>query len=61
MTTTTHISTSGGLISTTFSENIRQAWTNQRGTQPDTFGLPREEAPEDPDFDLEAGPSSGRR
>jgi hypothetical protein len=48
MSTTSHISTSGGLISTAFVENIRQAQTNQRGTQPDTFALPGEDAPKSP-------------
>lgn len=48
MSQTSHISTSGGLISTAFIENIRQAQTNQRGTQPDTFGLPWQEAPKSP-------------
>ena len=48
MSQTSHISTSGGLISTAFIENIRQARTNQRGTQPDTFGLPWQEAPKSP-------------
>ncbi|MEW5956539.1 MAG: hypothetical protein AB1801_02365 [Chloroflexota bacterium] len=45
MSTTTHISTSSGLISTAFIENIRQAQTNQRGTQPDTYELPWQESP----------------
>ncbi len=48
MSQTSHISTSGGLISTAFIENIRQARTNQRGTQPDTFALPWQEAPKSP-------------
>lgn len=48
MSQTSHISTSGGLISTAFIENIRQARTNQRGTQPDTYELPWQEAPNSP-------------
>jgi hypothetical protein len=54
MSTTTHISTSGGLLSTAFMENIRQARTNQRGTQPDTFALPWAAAPASPAGRLEA-------
>jgi hypothetical protein len=45
MTTTFHISTSGGLISAAFIENIRQAQTNQRGAQPDTYGISWQDAP----------------
>jgi hypothetical protein len=48
MSQTSHITTSGGLISTAFIENIRQAQTNQRGTQPDTYSLPWQEAPKSP-------------
>ena len=36
----THITTSGGLISAAFIENIRELRTRQRGTEPASFGLP---------------------
>lgn len=55
MSQTSHISTSGGLISTAFIENIRQARTNQRGAQPDTFGLRLEGAPEAPTLRQSSG------
>ncbi|MCG3207810.1 MAG: hypothetical protein FOGNACKC_01410 [Anaerolineae bacterium] len=48
MSPTTHITTSGGLISTAFIENIRQPQTNQRGAQPDTYGLLRQAVPKSP-------------
>ncbi|MGC9523588.1 MAG: Eco57I restriction-modification methylase domain-containing protein, partial [Anaerolineae bacterium] len=42
---TSHITTSGGLISTAFIENIREVSTRQAGTEPATFDLPWSAAP----------------
>jgi hypothetical protein len=36
----THITTSGGLISAAFIENIRGPVSRQRGTEPESFALP---------------------
>ena len=36
--TTTHITTSGGLISAAFIENIRELGTRQRGIEPNERG-----------------------
>ena len=44
----THISTSGGLISAAFIENIRELSTRQRGVEPASFALPWAEAPKGP-------------
>lgn len=49
---TTHITTSGGLLSSTFIENVRELRTRQPGTGPETFALPWRDAPNTPD-DLE--------
>jgi len=38
--TTTHITTSGGLISAAFIENIRELDTRQPGTEPESFAMP---------------------
>ena len=48
MTTPTHITTSGGLISAAFIENIRELSTRQRGVEPSSFALPWAEAPKSP-------------
>ena len=48
MATSTHITTSGGLISTAFIENIRELGTRQRGIEPESFKLPWSEAPKKP-------------
>ncbi len=40
MTTLSHITTSGGLISAAFIENIREAGSRQRGIEPASFALP---------------------
>ena len=40
MTTPTHITTSGGLISAAFIENVRGPVSRQRGTEPESFALP---------------------
>jgi len=45
---TTHITTSGGLISTAFIENIRELGTRQRGIEPESFALPWNPAPKSP-------------
>lgn len=45
---TTHITTSGGLISTAFIENIRELGTRQRGIEPESFALPWSPAPKSP-------------
>jgi hypothetical protein len=39
--TTTHITTSGGLITAAFIENIRELDTRQRGTEPESFRVSR--------------------
>jgi len=41
----THITTSGGLITAAFIENIRQPGSRQRGTEPESFALPWAEPP----------------
>ena len=38
--TTTHITTSGGLISAAFIDNIRELETQQPGTEPESFAMP---------------------
>jgi|GEM_PF-4208373 hypothetical protein len=40
MSSPTHITTSGGLISAAFIENIRQAGSRQRGVELASFALP---------------------
>lgn len=45
---TTHITTSGGLISTAFAYNIRELGTRQRGIEPESFALPWNPAPKSP-------------
>jgi hypothetical protein len=45
---TTHITTSGGLISDAFIENIRELGSRQRGVEPTSFALPWLEAPRSP-------------
>lgn len=45
---TTDITTSGGLISTAFIENIRELGTRQRGIEPKSFALPSSPAPKSP-------------
>lgn len=44
----THISTSGGLLSTAFIERIREPGTRQRGTEAESFALPWRPAPKSP-------------
>ena len=46
--TLTHITTSGGLISAAFIENVREVGSRQRGIDPVSFGLPWTEAPKHP-------------
>ncbi|OQB27229.1 MAG: hypothetical protein BWY10_01522 [Chloroflexi bacterium ADurb.Bin180] len=48
MDTTTHITASGGLLTASFLENIRQLNTCQRGTEPESFALPWSAAPAGP-------------
>jgi len=48
MTTAIHISTSGGLISAAFIENIRELGSRQRGIEPESFALPSSPAPKSP-------------
>jgi hypothetical protein len=48
MTQSIHISTSGGLISAAFIENIRELGTRQRGIEPESFALPWQDAPKSP-------------
>jgi hypothetical protein len=48
MTTPSHITTSGGLISAAFIENIREPSSRQRGVEPDSFALPWSVAPKSP-------------
>ena len=48
MTTSTHITASGGLISTAFVENIHELGARQRGIEPESFDLPWAEAPKNP-------------
>ncbi|HQJ51786.1 MAG TPA: hypothetical protein PKW05_08425, partial [Anaerolineae bacterium] len=45
---TTHITASGGLLTASFLENIRQLNTRQRGTEPESFALPWSAAPAGP-------------
>lgn len=45
---TTHITTSGGLISAAFVENVRELDTRQRGTEPESFALPWNPGPRSP-------------
>ena len=45
---TTHITTSGGLISAAFIENIRAPASRQRGAEPASFALPWAEPPRTP-------------
>ena len=40
MTLQSHITTSGGLISAAFIENIREPGSRQRGVEPSSFALP---------------------
>lgn len=42
---TTHITTSGGLISAAFIENVREPGSRQRGLEPASFALPWSPAP----------------
>ena len=44
----THITTSGGLISAAFIENVRELSTRQRGVEPESFALSRSPAPKSP-------------
>ena len=48
MSPSTHITTSGGLISAAFIENIRQAGSRQRGVEPASFALPWADPPRSP-------------
>mgnify|MGYP001050958418 CR=1 FL=1 len=48
MTTPTHITTSGGLISAAFVENVREPGSRQRGVEPESFALPWAEPPKSP-------------
>jgi hypothetical protein len=48
MTASTHISTSGGLISSAFIENIREPGSRQGGVEPESFDLPWSAAPGSP-------------
>lgn len=48
MTASTHITTSGGLISAAFLENIREAGSRQPGVEPAAFALPWSAAPTSP-------------
>ena len=48
MTASSHISTSGGLISAAFKENIRELGTRQRGIEPESFAVPWSPAPKSP-------------
>lgn len=45
---TTHITTSGGLISAAFIDNIREPRTRQPGTEPEAFALPWIDPPKSP-------------
>lgn len=48
MTTATHITTFGGLISAAFIENVREPGSRQRGFEPASFALPWNPAPKSP-------------
>ncbi len=48
MTALTHITTSGGLISAAFIENVREAGSRQRRVKPVSFALPWSAAPKSP-------------
>jgi hypothetical protein len=48
MPTSTHITTSGGLISAAFIENVREPGSRQRGVKPASFALPWAEPPKNP-------------
>ena len=48
MSTLTHTTTSGGLISAAFIENVRQPGSRQRGVEPESFALPWAAAPKSP-------------
>jgi hypothetical protein len=48
MTTLTHITTSGGLISAAFIENVREPDSRQRGVEPESFALPWAKPPRSP-------------
>ena len=48
MSTPTHITTSGGLISAAFIENVREPGSRQRGGKPMSFALPWADAPKSP-------------
>ena len=48
MTPPTHITTSGGLISAAFIENVREPGSRQRGVEPASFALPWNPAPKSP-------------
>jgi hypothetical protein len=48
MTQSIHISTSGGLISAAFIENIHELGARQRGVEPESFNLPWSQAPKSP-------------
>ena len=43
---TTHITTSGGLMSAAFIENVRELGSRQRGVEPESFALPWSPAPQ---------------
>jgi len=48
MSAPTHITTSGGLVSAAFVENIREVSSRQRGVEPASFALPWAEPPKSP-------------
>ena len=47
-TSPTHVTTSGGLISAAFIENVREPGSRQRGVEPASFALPWSSAPKNP-------------
>ena len=48
VTTSTHITTSGGLISAAFVENIREPGSRQRGVEPSSFAFKDTPPPKSP-------------
>ena len=48
MSNSTHISTSGGLISAAFIENVREPGSRQSGVEPASFALPWADPPKNP-------------
>jgi hypothetical protein len=48
MATSIHITTSGGLISAAFIENVREPGSRQRGVEPASFALPWMDPPQSP-------------